>query len=130
MAYEADRDADDGNRIPPDEDDVMGSGLIDVGFDRESLSAEWESAWEDAHTDPREALPGLEDILRRLLPAHGYVLGESDPAVAGEEVEVIATYSAVRQVADAVREGEDVDLGDIGQAIEDARELYESLIDR
>jgi hypothetical protein len=129
MAQDPERDAEDDIAEATDED-VVGPGLIDVGVDQHSLSGEWESIWEDVPTDPRETLPGLEDVLRRLLVSHGYVLDESDPATGGEEVEVLATYSSVRQVADAVREGKDVDPGDIGQAIEDAREIYESLIDQ
>jgi hypothetical protein len=128
MAQDPEADTDDDVVTPPDEEYVMGSGLIDVGVNRHAFSGEWESVWEDVPTDPRESLPGLEDVLRRLLRAHGYVVDGSDPATAGEEVEVLATYSSVRDVAEAVREGDDVDPGDIGQAIEDAREIYESLI--
>jgi hypothetical protein len=114
----------------PDEDDPGNTGLRDPGIDRHDFSSEWESVWPDVETDPREALPELEDILRRMLERHGYVLEDDDPAAQGEEVEILAPYAAVREVANAVREGDDVDPGDIGQAILDALDLYEALIDR
>jgi hypothetical protein len=114
----------------PDEDDPGNTGLRDPGIDRHDFASEWESVWEEVKTDPREALPELEDIVRRLLVRHGYVLDADDPASQGDEVEMLAPYAAVQEVAAAIREGEDVDPGDLGQAIEDVREIYESLIER
>ncbi|MDX6629223.1 MAG: hypothetical protein QOH00_1469 [Gaiellales bacterium] len=114
----------------PDEDDPGNTGLRDPGIDRHDFASEWESVWEEVETDPREALPELEDIVRRLLVRHGYVLDADDPASQGDEVEMLAPYAAVQEVAAAIREGEDVDPGDLGQAIEDVREIYESLIER
>jgi hypothetical protein len=100
------------------------------GIDQHDFASEWESIWEDVSTDPREALPFLEDIVRRLLERHGYVLDPEDPAARGEELEILTPYWAAREVADAVRAGEDTDDGDIKQSISDLREIYESLIDR
>lgn len=114
----------------PDEDDPGNTGLRDPGIDRHDFASEWESVWEEVETDPREALPELEDIVRRLLVRHGYVLDGDDPAAQGDEVEMLAPYAAVQEVAAAIRMGEDVDPGDLGQAIEDVREIYEALIER
>lgn len=113
-----------------DEDDVGNSGQIDPGSDRHDFAGEWESVWQDVGTEPAESLPNLEDIVRRLLERHGYVLDGDDPASRGEEVEVLAPYWAARETADLVRDGEDVDGGDIAQAIADLSEIYDSLIDR
>jgi hypothetical protein len=113
-----------------DEDDVGNSGRIDPGIDRHDFAGEWESVWQDVGTDPAESLPNLEDIVRRLLERHGYVLDSDDPAARGEEVEVLAPYWAAREAADAVRDGDDVDGGDIAQAIADLSEIYDSLIER
>jgi hypothetical protein len=114
----------------PDEDDPGNTGVHDPGIDRHDFASEWESLWPDTETDPRESVPELEDILRRMLVRHGYVLDDDDPAAQGDEVEILAPYASVREVADAIRDGEDVDPGDIGQAILDALEVYEALIDR
>src|SRR4051794_6799827 len=113
-----------------DEDDVGNSGQIDPGIDRHDFAGEWESVWQDVGTEPAESLPNLEDIVRRLLERHGYVLDSDDPASRGEEVEVLAPYWAARETADLVRDGEDVDGGDVTQAIADLTEIYDSLIDR
>jgi hypothetical protein len=102
----------------------------DPGIDQYDFASEWESIWEDVSTDPREALPYLEDIVRRLLQRHAYVIDPDDPAARGEELEILTPYWAARQVADAVRAGADTDDGDIAQSIADLREIYESLINR
>ena len=104
--------------------------MRDPGLDRHDFSSEWESVWEEVVTDPREALPELEDILKRMLERHGYVLDGDDPAAQGDSVEVLVPYASIRDMADLIREGEDVDAGDLGQAIADAREIYDSLIER
>jgi hypothetical protein len=114
----------------PDEDDPGAMGLRDPGLDRHDFAGEWESVWPDVETDPREALPELEDILRRLLERHGYALDSDDPAAQGDEIEILAPYAAIREMAGAIREGSDVDAADLAQAIADAREIYETLIDR
>jgi hypothetical protein len=114
----------------PDEDDPGNTGLRDPGIDRHDFAGEWESVWPDVETDPREALPELEDILRRLLERHGYVLDSDDPASQGDEVEILAPYTAIRELASAIRDGDDVDAGDLVQAIADAEEIYDTLIDR
>jgi hypothetical protein len=114
----------------PDEDDPGNTGLRDPGIDRHDFASEWESVWPDVATDPREALPELEDILRRMLERHGYVLDSNDPAAQGDEVEILAPYAAIRDMASAIRDGDDVDAGDLAQAIEDAGEIYETLIAR
>ena len=114
----------------PDEDDPGNTGVRDPGIDRHDFSGEWESVWPDADTDPRETLPELEDILRRMVVRHGYVLDDDDPAAQGDEVEILAPYASVREVADAIRQGDDVDPGDLAQAILDAQDIYDSLIDR
>jgi hypothetical protein len=132
MSYPEDTDPADIDAIEtqPDEDDAANTGLVDPGIDQHDFATEWASLWEDAHEDPREALPGLEDLVRRLLERHGYAADPDDPAARGEEREILATYWAAREIADAVRTGHDIDPGDIAQAIVDLREVYETLIAR
>jgi hypothetical protein len=45
-------------------------------------------------------------------------------------LEILTPYRAAREVADAVRAGDDTDDGDVAQSIGDLREIYDSLIDR
>lgn len=132
MSYPEDTDPADIDAIEtlPDEDDGPNTGLVDPGIDRHDFETEWTALWEDAHDDPGETLPELEDLVGRLLRRHGYALDRDDPVAAGEEREILDAYWAVRDVADAVRTGQAVDSGDIGQALVDLREIYQSLIDR
>jgi hypothetical protein len=132
MSYPEDTDPADIDAIEtqPDEDDAANTGLVDPGIDRHDFATEWAGLWEDAHEDPRETLPELEDLVRRLLLRHGYVLDADDPVTSGEEREIVATYGAARDVADAARTGQDVDAGDVAQALADLREVYESLVER
>jgi hypothetical protein len=127
---DADPEDDDTYETAPDEDDPGNTGLRDPGIDRHDFATEWESIWEEAATEPREALPELEDVLRRMLLRHGYALDADEPTGEGDDPEAMRTYESVREIADAIREGGDVDPGDLGQAIVDAQELYEGLIDR
>jgi hypothetical protein len=120
----------DGPDEPDDEENIGNTRQVAPGLDRADFSGEWESVWQDVDTDPAESLPDLEDIVRRLLEAHGYILDGDDPAARGEEVEVLAPYWSARGTADLVRDGEDVDAGDVEQAIADLRELYDSMIER
>ncbi|MDX6562403.1 MAG: hypothetical protein QOD65_2217 [Gaiellales bacterium] len=132
MSYPDDTDPDDIDALEtlPDEDDPGNTGLRDPGIDRHDFASEWASLWEEARDDPRETLPELLDLVGRLMRRHGYVLEQDDPVAQGDEREIVATYWAARDVSDAVRDGGDVDPGDVAQAINDLRDIYESLIDR
>ena len=131
MAFPDDTDPADVDAIEtsPDEDDAANTGLVDPGIDRHAFASEWETLWEEARIDPRETLPELADLVRRLMLRHGYALGD-DAVTSGEEREIVATYAAAREVADIVQGGATVDAGDAGQAISDLRDVYESLIER
>jgi hypothetical protein len=133
MSYPEDTDPEDIDAIEtmPDEDDPVNAGLLrDPGIDRHDFAGEWATLWEEAHEDPREALPELVDLVGRLMRRHGYVIEQDDPVAQGDEREILATYWAAREVSDAVDEDGPADAGDIAQAINDVRDIYESLIDR
>jgi hypothetical protein len=132
MSYPDDTDPADIDTIEtlPDEADSGNTGLVNPGSDRHDFATEWAALWEDAHEDPREALPELEGLVGRLMERHGYILDPDDPVASGDEREILASYWAARDVADAMRAGRTVDAGDAAQAIGDLREIYESLIER
>jgi hypothetical protein len=129
-AHDTDDDDNDETEAVQDADDPTEAVLANPGIDRHDFAGEWESVWDDVATDPAESLPNLEDIVRRLLERHGYVLDSDDPAARGEEIEVLAPYWSAREASEAIRDGEDLDGGDVVQAIADLKEIYESLIDR
>ena len=78
--------------------------------------------------DPADTLPEVDDLVARMLTARGYAL--DDPiAREGEEREVVPEYLAAKEVADAARRGASVDPGDVADAVDAYRELYDFLLD-
>jgi hypothetical protein len=80
---------------------------------------EWETRWaeleEQLTEDPAGALPQACDLIEA-------TLGDTDW---GDELE--KAFRAARDVADAVERGDEVDPGDIGAAIDNLRQIRESL---
>ena len=99
----------------------------DPGLDRHEWESELASLDDGLRDSPAEALPDLVDLVGRMLHERGYDL--DDPvAREGEEREVVAQFQASRAVADRVDRDEDVDPGDIADAINGLRELFDSVI--
>src|SRR5690348_14391776 len=93
------------------------------GLDRHVYESEWASLEEQVVDAPVETLPDMADVLERLLRDRG--LPVDDPVAAGGvEPELLVEFRELKRVADRVARGEDVDLGDVGQAIEDFRDLF------
>jgi hypothetical protein len=95
------------------------------GLDLHVWTSRFESLEDDLRDDPAGALPDLRLLVEEMLEARGYDL--SDPvALAGDEPEVIATFSSARELA-LRAEGDGVDPSDIGEAIHGFTEVYEYL---
>jgi hypothetical protein len=102
---------------------------VEPGIDRADWEAEWEALQEDLAVSPAETLPELDDLIARMLEEHGYAL--SDPvARAGEEREVVAEFLAAREITNRWQRGADVSAGDVADAVNAYRELYQDLIER
>src|SRR5689334_11563981 len=97
------------------------------GLDRHEWESERASLEDDLRDSPAEALPELADLVRRMLEERGYDL--DDPVVReGDEREVVTEYRAAREVADRVNLAEDVDPGDVADAINGLRELFDYVV--
>ena len=98
------------------------------GLDRHEWESELASFEDDLRDDPRQALPQLADLVERMLAERGYDPG--DPvAQEGNEREVLTEYSAAREVANRVEVGaDDVDPGDVAQAINGLRSIFDHLV--
>ena len=97
------------------------------GLDEYDWQSEYASFEEDLDDDPASTLPQLADLLERMLTERGYEL--SDPVVReGDERAIVADYLAARETSDRVERDEDVDPGDIGAAIVNLRELFETMV--
>jgi hypothetical protein len=103
--------------------------MLEPGLDRH----EWETAWAALEPSvlesPREALPELDDLVRRMLEERGFAL-EDPVAREGEEPEVVTEYTAAHETTlRAERDDPDLSLGDVAAAVESYRNLYEYLLE-
>jgi len=82
---------------------------------------EWETRWHDLEsefeTDAAGTLPDATDLVEQVLGADRYA----------ERDDLQTSVHAAREVADRIERGEDVDPGDVGQAIEDLRAVHRAL---
>ena len=100
--------------------------MSEPGLDLHEWATRWQELQEQFEEDADGTLPAAVDFIERLLDEAGFDLEE--PLVVQEESrDFVTTYRSVREVADRIERGEDVDPGDVGQAIEDLRLLYESV---
>src|SRR5438132_9944943 len=98
--------------------------MLEPGLDRHEWQTEWEALEPELADEPGEALPEVDDLVARMLEARGYAL--DDPvAREGEEREVVAEFLAARELTELVKRGETPDPGDVADAVNAYRELYE-----
>ncbi len=98
------------------------------GLDRHEWEGEMQALEDELADAPAEALSELGDLIERMLLERGYDL--ADPVVReGEEREVVAEYTAAREISDMVeRGGEAAGPGDVAAAINGFRVIYDFLI--
>jgi hypothetical protein len=92
---------------------------------------EWESRYaaleEDVRDAPAEALSELDDLVAEMMEARGLPLVEA----AGEdttEPETVRQFSEARRVARLVDTGEPYDPGDVANAVDAYRSLFDYLL--
>jgi hypothetical protein len=101
--------------------------MSEPGLDRHEWESELATLDDDLRDSPAETLPELANLVARMLEERGYDL--ADPVVReGEEREVVAQYQAAREVADRIDRGEDVDPGDVADAINGLRSLFDYVV--
>jgi hypothetical protein len=105
--------------------------MSEPGLDREYWETEWAELEPDLEDSPAEALNELDDLVARMMVELGYPLDTVDRVDdEGIDPEVVISFEAARQVTWQVDRGDEVDPGDIAQAINDYRELYQHLLNR
>jgi hypothetical protein len=105
--------------------------MSEPGLDREYWETEWAELEPDLESSPAEALNNLDDLVARMLAETGYPVDTPDLVDdEGIDPEVLLTFYAAREVARQVDYGDDVDPGDVAQAVNDYRELYQHLLNR
>ncbi len=99
---------------------------FEPGLDRHEWESQWAQLEEDLRTSPEETLPELADLIEHVLEEAGYDLTDA-VAREGEEREVVAEFTASREIADQVDRGDDVDPGDVASAINGLVALHDFL---
>jgi hypothetical protein len=93
---------------------------------------EWQTRWEEleplVQESPLEALPELDRLVAELLEARGYA--PNDPVAAqGDEPEILVNFRSARELTRLWESDADISPGEVAQAIEDYRSVYESVIE-
>lgn len=102
--------------------------MEEPGIDKHQWISEWESLEEDVRDDPADALSDLDDLVGRMLEAHGLALAERDGEDTAEH-ETTREFANARAITRQVDHGEDVDPGDVAYAVNAYTELYRQLLE-
>ncbi len=102
--------------------------MREPGLDRHEWETAWESLEESLHDAPIEALPDVGDLVEEMLSSRGYPIEPTDGETTDSDL--VVSYRSAREVTTSVERGDDVDPGDVANAINAYREIYEQLIDR
>jgi hypothetical protein len=105
------------------------TAVRDPGLDRHEWETEWQGLEPLVADSPAEALPEVDDLVGRMLEAHGYLLDEEHEFEA-PEAEVVKEFLEARRVTRLVEAGERVDPGDVGAAIASYRNVYHYVTER
>jgi hypothetical protein len=98
------------------------------GLDLHEWQTQMELLNEQLEDSPLEALPELADLIERIMVERG-ILSENGEAVTEliRDPEIIDRYTAAREIATQAEAG-DADPGDIADAINNLRELFDGLV--
>jgi hypothetical protein len=101
--------------------------MEEPGLDRHEWETQWENLADRLVDDPAAALGDLDDLIARMLEAHGLPLEESERRTDAEP-ELVREFLAARLIARRIDAGEDVGPGNVGFAVGAYRDLYETLL--
>jgi hypothetical protein len=97
------------------------------GVDEHLWISRYESLEEDIRTSPAESLSDLDELVSEMMEARGMPLAERE----GEEIdepETIRQFTEARRVTRQVDAGEEYDPGDVANAVDAYRSLYDYLL--
>jgi hypothetical protein len=101
--------------------------MLEPGIDEHVWISRYEALADDIRTAPVEVLSDLDELVAEMMEARNFPLEERE----GEEVtepETIRQFVEARRVTRLVDSGEDYDPGDVANAIDAYRTLYEDLL--
>ena len=101
---------------------------IEPGLDLHDWQTQMEALQEQLEDSPEEALPDLADLVERMLVERDVVVETRDPVTEStRDPEVIERLRAAREVATRAEAG-DADPGDVADAINNLRELFDEIV--
>ena len=99
--------------------------MVEPGLDLHDWETRWEQFLEDAEDAPDQALSEMDSLLEEMLVARGYQIGEP-VTLSGDEAEVVKQFFSAREITRLADAGS-ADPGDVADAIEAYRELFETI---
>jgi hypothetical protein len=105
-----------------------GMSTPEPGLDLHDWQTQMQQLDDELQESPLEALPEFADFIERIL-VERHILSETGEPVTEEtaDPEIIDRYRAAREIATLAEAG-DADPGDLADAINQLRELYEFLV--
>ncbi|HZT90447.1 MAG TPA: hypothetical protein VFA05_00245 [Gaiellaceae bacterium] len=103
--------------------------MQEPGLDEHEWISRWAALDEDVRESPAEALPELDELVAEMMTARGLPLEERE----GEDVsepETVRQFAEARRVTRQLESGDPYDPGDVANAIDGYRSLYEYLLGR
>jgi hypothetical protein len=101
--------------------------MQEPGLDRHEWESEWASLEEDFTDDPVGSLRLVHELMGRMLKERG-VLDDSLVGNEGADPELLRPYEAGAELVRKLDDELDVDEADIREALENYRELFETLV--
>ncbi|HEX3806788.1 MAG TPA: hypothetical protein VHV52_08415 [Gaiellaceae bacterium] len=101
--------------------------MQEPGIDEHAWISRWEALEPDVRDAPAEALSELDDLVAEMMEARGLPLAEEE----GEEVtepETVRQFEEARRVTRELETGDAYDPGDVANAVDGYRSLYDYLL--
>ena len=101
---------------------------IEPGLDLHDWQTQMESLQEQLEDSPEEALPDLADLVERMLVERGVIDETGEPVTEStRDPEIVDRLRAARETATRAEAG-DADPGDVADAINNLRELFDGIV--
>jgi hypothetical protein len=97
------------------------------GLDEHQWASRYAALEEDVRDAPAESLPELDELVAEMMEARGLPL-EEEPGDDTTEPETIRQFAEARRVTRLVDGGESYDPGDVANAVDAYRSLYNYLL--
>ena len=101
--------------------------MLEPGIDEHAWISRWEALAEDLRDAPTESLSEADDLVAEMMEARGFPLEEREGEDATEP-ETVRQFVEARRVTRQVDSGESFDPGDVANAVDGYRSLYDYLL--